>query len=429
MAHYAGIHHEQAAYYAERGQHEAAEHIFALLLLHPGYENGDIEKVYGDYGQLRGIEHERAAPRSRKAGKIEIHAPEAGYQQREYGSVVGHVGFRIDLGEYLRTGAFAAHGQRVHAARAAQHKAVHGAYAGNGYEQVKYIAQYVAEYVGEGRGSAVRHKGFHRCAARNAHIVRNIYGNYDYAADYERLRQVALGVLQFGIYAGCNYPAFVCKGRCANGAEQQGACACIAGEKILCRGKIVHKHVRGADKADYYAHYRHESERYKLYHGGGSLNLAGKLGGDGVHEVRAAHIEHHQRDALRPYHAAAFGRGDYEREIGPAGCDENEGIARAEPAENAGERGVINGRHEPAHIVAVLAADGGLGIVNYAVHLNVFLCHHGERQYAHQHYDAADYPRQYSQRKVAVSLLQYGLRLKEYARAYNDAYYHADSRK
>ena len=249
------------------------------------------------------------------------------------------------------------------------------------------------------------------------------------AADYERLRQVALGVLQFGIYAGCNYPAFVCKGRCANGAEQQGACACIAGEKILCRGKVVHQHVRGADKADYYANNSHEPERYKLYHGGGSLNLAGKLGGDCVHEVRAAHIEHHQRNALRPYHAAAFGRGDYEREIGPAGRDENEGIARAEPAENAGESGVINGAHEPAHIVAVLAAYRGLGIVNYAVHLNVFLRHHGERQYAYQHYNAADYPRQYAQRKVTVGLLQYGLRLKEYARAYNDAYYHADSHK
>ena len=78
----------------------------------------------------------------------------------------------------------------------------------------------------------------------------------------------------------------------------------------------------------------------------------------------------------------AFGRGDYEREIGPAGRDENKGIACAEPAENAGESGVINGAHEPAHIVAVLAAYRGLGIVNYAVHLNVFLRHHGERQYA-----------------------------------------------
>lgn len=195
------------------------------------------------------------------------------------------------------------------------------------------------------------------------------------------------------------------------------------------RGKVVHQHVRGADKADYYANNSHEPERYKLYHGGGSLNLAGKLGGDCVHEIRAAHIEHHKRNALRPYHAAAFGRRDYEREIGPAGRDENEGIARAEPAENAGERGVINGAHEPAHIVAVLAAYRGLGIVNYAVHLNVFLRHHGERQYAHQHYNAADYPRQYAQWKVAVGFLQYGLRLKEYARAYNDAYYHADSRK
>ena len=180
-----------------------------------------------------------------------------------------------------------------------------------------------------------------------------------------------------------------------------------------------------ADKAGYYAYHSHQPERDKLYNGSAGLELACKLGRYCVYKVCAAHIEQHERYTFRPYYAAALRSGDYKRKVRPAGGYEYKRISCGEPAKHTCKRWIIDGRHEPADIIAVFFAYSSFSIVHYAVHLNVLLRHHGKRKNAYKHYHAADYPRQYAQRQIAHRNVQYGLRLKEHAGAYYDADYHA----
>ena len=175
--------------------------------------------------------------------------------------------------------------------------------------------------------------------------------------------------------------------------------------------------MRRAYKADDHADHCHQKQRDELYNGGRGLELSCKLGRESVHDICADEVEQHQRKALRPDDAAALSRRDYQREIRPAGGDEHEGVARGEPREHRRERGVIGRRQEPAYVVPVLLADGGLGVVDDAVDLFVALRHGGKGQYADYHYRAADDPREDAERHVALGLLENGLCLEEHTGA------------
>jgi hypothetical protein len=106
-----------------------------------------------------------------------------------------HVGLFVYLAEYMRSGTPAADGYGVQTAHAAEHKAVHGAYAGYCDEQVKYIAEYVAEYVYEGHGSAGVYELLVSSAAGYANIVEDVGGNDDDRAYDQSAGQVFLGIL------------------------------------------------------------------------------------------------------------------------------------------------------------------------------------------------------------------------------------------
>ena len=111
-----------------------------------------------------------------------------------------------------------------------------------------------------------------------------------------------------------------------------------------------------------------------------------------VDGVGADHVEEHEREALGTDDAAArLGRND-EREIGIDGGDEHQRVAGAQPGERRGERGIVGGGKEPADVVAVALADDGLGIVDDAVDLFVFLRHGGKGEDADDHDGTADEP-------------------------------------
>ena len=174
------------------------------------------------------------------------------------------------------------------------------------------------------------------------------------------------------------------------------------------------------------AHNSHEAEGDELDDGGGGLELARELRGQGVDHVSADEEEHGQHHALRSDDAAALRRRDQQREIRPAGRDEDQRVARGEPGEDDRQRGVVDDGHEPAHVVAVLGPHKGLGIVHDAVDLLVLLAHGGEGEDADDHDETADDPGEDAERHVALGLLQDGLRLEEDAGADHDADDHAD---
>ena len=136
-----------------------------------------------------------AGPSARQIGQEEVQAPEAAQKQANDGRIMGHVGLFVYLAEYMRSGTPAADGYGVQTAHAAEHKAVHGAYAGYCDEQVKYIAQHVAEYVYEGHGSAGVYELLVSSAAGYANIVEDVGGNDDDRAYDQSAGQVFLGIL------------------------------------------------------------------------------------------------------------------------------------------------------------------------------------------------------------------------------------------
>ena len=424
MAQNTGRHHKDSAADGQDGQDKASQDGFVLLLADPLDEDGDIHGVDGDDGQLAGIEDKGALPGAGQIGQIEIQAPEAAHQQADHGGIVGHIGLGVHLREDLRPGAFLAGGQRIEAADAAQHQAVHGAQAGDGHEQVQDIAEHIAEDIQEGHGSALADQLVVGSAAGHADIIEQIGGDDDQSADDQRLGQIPLGILQLGIDGGCDDPALIGKGRCAHCREQRVADDLIAQRRI---GKVAGQLTGGQAVDD--AHNGHQRQRDELDDGGGGLQLACQLGRKGVYRIAAAQIEQHQRNTFRPDHAAALLRRDHQRQAGIDGGQEDQGIAGREPGQNGGQRGIINGGHEPAHQIAVFRTHGGLGIVHDPVDLFIFLGHIGKGQNAHQHDHAADEPGQNAQRHISAGFFQDDLGLKKDAGADYDADHHANRGK
>ena len=170
--------------------------------------------------------------------------------------------------------------------------------------------------------------------------------------------------------------------------------------------EVVRQHMGRADQTGDDADDCHEAQGDQLDDGRRGLEFTGQLRRDSVDEVRTAEEEHHKRDALRADDAAALFGGDHQREIGPAGGNEYEGITRGQPAENGGKTRVIDRGHEPANEIAVAAADGCFGIVYDTVDFFILLRHRGKRQDADQHDEAADDPCNDSERHIAFGLLQ-----------------------
>lgn len=185
----------------------------------------------------------------------------------------------------------------------------------------------------------------------------------------------------------------------------------------------------GSHQTDDNACDSHEPERDELDDRGRRLELARELGRQGVHHERADEEDHHQHHAFGSDDAAALVRRYQQREVWPAGGDEDQRVAGSQPREYDRQGRIVDDAHEPADVVAVTGADRRFGVVDYAVDLLVLLRHQREGEYAEDHDEAADDPSQDAQRHVALGLLKYSLSLEEDSGPDNYADDHADRGK
>ena len=418
MADDAGEDHEGSAAEGQDGDDEPSANALVLGLLHPHDEDGQVHGVDGDDGDFRRVEDELAHQGGVcQVGQEEVQTPSGADEQAQDGGVVGQIGGLVHLDEDVGTDAFPAGGHGVHTTAAAQHEAVHGAHAGDGDEQVEDVAQDVAEDVDKGHGRAVVDQLLVGGAAGDAHVIGDVDGDDDDAADDQGAGQVLLGILQLCVDGGGDDPAFIGEGSGTDSGQQGvagGGVAYICHRRKVCSGHAVHQAVDNANDC-------HQCQRDELDDGGGSLDLACQLGGQGVDGVGTTEEEHGQSHTFRADDAAALGCRDNHGKVGVDGVDEDQGVAGAEPGQDRGHGGVVDSGHKPAHVVAVLGAHQSFGVVHHAVDLLILLCHVGKGQDAGDHDEAADGPGSDAQGHITVGLLQDRLRLEEHAGTDDDA--------
>ena len=404
-----GVYHEQGAQGGQDG-HDLAAEGGQIIALHQGEVDGDVQRVQGDDGQLGGVEAEGSEPAGGQICAVEVHQPQAGDEDTEHGGVGGHIGGGIDIAEHGQLLVLAVGGQVIHTAGNGHHQTVAGAPAGDGDEGEDSDTAHLAKDVHKralGAGLGIRHEGGAVDGAGEADVVHHVDDGHDDGADQQGLGQIALGVLQLGADGGGTDPALEGEGQGHDAAEQAGQRRHGGVHhvgKVVVDLAVAQAH-DGADNG-------HQQQGDELDDRGADLELTGQFGGQGVHQIGDDHEEDGQG-----HHGAAGG-------VFPA--DQHAEVAGGEPAQHAHQGGVVYHGHEPAHIVAVRLAAGGLGKAHQAVHALMALGHDAEGAGADDHHDTHDDKGQDADTQVAAGALQHGLSLEEDTGADDGAHHHGD---
>ena len=412
----AGEAHEQAAHDGQYGGHIAVEAL-QVLQVHQLQENGDVQQVQRDDGQLGRIEAEGAEPGLRsQVGAVEVHQPQTGDQQADDGGVGGHTGSGIDVLEHLQFVTVAVHSQVIHTAAHGHGQAVAGTPAGDDHEHKDQRTANLAEDILEGHLGAVLTVFHHDRAVQSAgqtDVVSHIHHHDDDGTDDQSAGQVALGILQLAADGGGADPTLIGEGQSHNAGEQTGSGGNGGVNDI---GEVIGDLTVG--QANDGADDRHQTQGDQLDGGGGNLELTGQLGGQGVHGIGRHHENHAQRHdrcagGIAPHLAA----------------DQHAQIAGGQPAQHAGQRGIIHNRHKPAHIVGVGLAAGSAGKGHQAVSALIVAGHNAEGVGADNHHNAHDEPGQHADHQVAAGILQHHFRLEEHAGTDDGTDHHSDGRQ
>ena len=343
-----------------------------------------------------------------EAAEIEVGPPEGAGQQSGCSRVGGHAGGGVHLGEDLRLGPCSPGRQGVKSPGAAHHQPVAGAQAGDEHKDKQYGAPSLAKDSGESQPCAMlpalHHDGVGDCSG-DAHIVEQIDQHDDAHPADQGQGQGALRVLELRVDGGGHHPALIGEGRGGQGGEEGVGGNGVGGDL----GEVGGGHA--APQPCRSAHPGHEQDGDQLDEGHGDLELAGQTGGHGVDEVGGHQIEQGDGHALAADDVVA---------------QQDTGIAGGHPGQGAGQTGIVDRGQEPAQIVAVGPAYGGLGIVHHAPHLLIAGGHDGKGAGVGDGDQAADDPGQDACAQVAAGGVEDLFRFEKDAAADDDADHHAD---
>ena len=403
-----GEHHEQRAQDGQNGQHITLE-ASHILALQQSDVDGDIDGVQGDDGQLGGVELE-GAEAFHNGTAIEVQQPQGADQQAEHGGVVGHVGGGVDVLEYLQLGAVALGSQIEHAAGNGHGQAVAGAPAGDDHEHEDGSAAHLTEDILEGdlgTGLAAGHHDLGLHSAGQTHVIDHVHDGDDQGADQQSAGHILLGILQLGADGGSADPALKGEGQRHDSAEQ----ALGKGHLGNNIGEVELGHAVGQTHDG--AHNSHQQQGDQLDDGGSDGELTGQLGSQRVHGIGDDHEYTGQHHGAAAHH-------------GVLPTHQHAEVTGGQPAQHGHQRGIVDDRHEPAHIVAVGLAAGRGGVAHQTFHALVALGHGAEGAGADDHDDAHDNERQNTNGQVAAGLGQNGLGLEEHAGTDDGAHHQSD---
>lgn len=163
-------------------------------------------------------------------------------------------------------------------------------------------------------------------------------------------------------------------------------------------------------------HHGHQQQRDQLDDGGGDGKPPRQPRGQRVHGVGDDHEHPRQHHGAAAYHR-----------ILPA--HQHAEIAGGQPTEHRHQRGVVDDRHEPSHIVAVGPSAGGPGVAHQPLHVLMALGHHAEGAGADDHHHAHNNESQNAHGQIAAGLCQHRLRLEEHAGADDRAHHQRDGNR
>ena len=412
VCHKRAIHHKAAAQDGHHRQDVPHKGLAPLGMGHDRDKHGNIAGIQGDNGQFIGFPIEERGAHAVDEEKMPVGVPQQRDDDAEPGGIRSHIGLFIHMGKEPRRDALSADAQRVGPAGAAHHQAIGSTQAADDDEHKDDGAGGWAKQIAEGffreHIPCCHHLGGTHAAGK-AHEVGHVDNDHNERTKGQRQREVLFGIAQLAVNGGCNDPALISEGKGHNGAHQAAA---LGGYLGAGRGKGLHGEAIG--KAGDGARNGHQNKGDKLDNGSGDLQLAGQPGSIGIDE------------AIRQQDAEAdpvMGHARYRK------AKQNGRILGGDPAQRAGDGGIIDQRHEPGHIVGVAAAQRRLGVIYHAIDLLVPGGQIGEHKGADEHNGAHDADGEQTAAHIAVIIGQHLGGLKKDATADDDAHDHGNGGK